>query len=1065
MKRYKMIAVLTIVALLAVMLSACKIIQNQKPVVTVKVNGTELQATETVYSTEVENEVTQATIEATTSAGEITGAGTFNLEEGDNEFVLTVNAYGAENKYTVKITRKLADVTLTEVKIGDSVISADADGVYRHTVENDVKTVTVTATPKTADATVEGDGEKTLAVGKNEITLTVKKGKANQTYKVEITRKAADLTVKSVKIGEILLTRNEAGAYVFTVENEVTEVTIAAEANNDKATVEGDGKKENLTIGDNLFNFTVSVENEKATYTVIVTRLKSSVKTIESVKVNGEIATYDAETKTYVANVVKNTANVEVLLTSDVSVSKLDKEIGKLSDGEHSYVITVTAQDGTTADYALILKVVLPEYGVSYVCNTEGALANEGYTYKYGEKQEINVSLNEAYTQSYKTLAVTYKVGDGEEKAVILNEEYGFTVSEEEATGNIVVDVKGVKINTYTVTYHRGGETVTETVNHGENAQNTAIIPNTETKEVPDGYTYLHDEKWVTEENGMEIANFENITKDIDVYYKDEVLVRSEVAYYKPMDGMITYYTIRQMNSFVRGDENGDVIFKVLVKSLATDGSQEEPGKTSFVIYGTATWNSANEQGVSVLDSELNKWFTVKASAADKKITIYRPDGTLAVEKTFESYAADTISLAIHADAAVAAINPEIPEISTVTYLDENGENLHVEKVIKGTAATYSYAKPNEDLGEGYTSIFTGKWTKEDGSDIDLAHVTENVTAKYAITENLIYVNVPKFDHNVYGYKSVMGLNKYVQPDANGILRFKVRAYNEQGTAFNIYEYINWFDGVKGCGQWVDGNDLGKTWYLVEFDSNTGVLKIYDGNGIADANHTVTFTRKEASEIGIVIGGTSVDIAAVNPDVVKAELYDTDKTTLLKTEYVVNGKVNYVHSFEPDAEGYIKTIDTWLPVEGSANKFYATGGMYKKTYSVTGSTNGDVVNAGSYIMKYISLNNGTIETYFTMSAGGMSLGVMEHTGWSQPLQTMNCIAGKTYKLVLNFDDTGKGTTATLFDENGNVFDGKENIDISKCTSSAFSFVVKTPVKTWEPLVYETEGSCEIAVRW
>lgn len=1059
MKRYKMIAVLTIVALLAVMLSACKIIQNQKPVVTVKVNGTELQATETVYSTEVENEVTQATIEATTSAGEITGAGTFNLEEGDNEFVLTVNAYGAENKYTVKITRKLADVTLTEVKIGDSVISADADGVYRHTVENDVKTVTVTATPKTADATVEGDGEKTLVVGKNEITLTVKKGKANQTYKVEITRKAADLTVKSVKIGETLLPRNEAGAYVFTVENEVTEVTIAAEANNDKATVEGDGKKENLTIGDNLFNFTVSVENEKATYTVIVTRLKSSVKTIESVKVNGETATYDTETKTYVANVVKNTANVEVLLTSDVSVSKLDKEIGKLSDGEHNYVITVTAQDGTTADYALILKVVLPEYGVSYVCNTEGALANEGYTYKYGEKQEINVSLNEAYTQSYKTLAVTYKVGDGEEKAVILNEEYGFIVSEEEATGNIVVDVKGVKINTYTVTYHRGGETATETVNHGENAQNTAIIPNPETKEVPDGYTYLHDEKWVTEENGMVIANFENITKDIDAYYKDEVLVRSEVAYYNPKN---SYKAVVTMNNFVSAETDGSITFKVLVKSTATDGQVEQEGKTSFTIYEKTRY-SAGEMGVSVAPDEIGKWFTVKANA--DMVSVYKPDGTLARQMKFNEYNAQTLSFVIHADAAVAAINPEIPEISMVTYLDENGENLHVEKVIKGTAATYSYAKPDEDLGEGYTSIFTGKWTKEDGSDIDLTHVTENVTAKYAITENLIYVNVPKFDHNVYGYKSVMGLNKYVQPDANGILRFKVRAYNEQGTAFNIYEYINWFDGVVGCGQWVDGNDLGKTWYLVEFDSNTGVLKIYDGNGIADANHTVTFTRKEASEIGIVIGGTSVDIAAVNPDVVKAEFYDTDKTTLLKTEYVVNGKVNYVHSFEPDAEGYIKTIDTWLPVEGSANKFYAASGMYKKTYSVTGSVNGDVVNDGSYIMKYISLNNGTIETYFTMNAGGMSLGVMEYTGWSQPLQTMNCIAGKTYKLVLNFDDTGKGTTATLFDENGNVFDGKENIDISKCTSSAFNFVVKTPVKTWEPLVYETEGSCEIAVRW
>ena len=96
------------------------------------------------------------------------------------------------------------------------------------------------------------------------------------------------------------------------------------------------------------------------------------------------------------------------------------------------------------------------------------------------------------------------------------------------------------------------------------------------------------------------------------------------------------------MNAYVAGGQNGDVIFKVLVKSLATDGTQEEAGKTSFVIYGTATWNNANELGVSVLESELNKWFTVKATAADKKVTVYNPDGAVVAEKTFEAYAADT---------------------------------------------------------------------------------------------------------------------------------------------------------------------------------------------------------------------------------------------------------------------------------------------------------------------------------------------------------------------------------------------------------------------------------------
>lgn len=949
MKRYKLIAVLLVVALVAVLCAACTV--TEQPQITVKVNGKEVKANGTVYAVEFDNDVTKAVIEATATVGEIDGTGTFDLKEGNNEFVLTLKANDSETKYTVKVTRKASekpvDVTLAEVKVGETVLTAAA-GKYSTTVGYEVSSVTVAATATDSAATVDGTGEKTLVVGKNEVTLTVKNGEATQTYTVEITREAAVLTLAEVKVGETTLTADGNGVYNHTVANtvsvvtiaatatksyatvegagektlalgentftltvkaddstteqytvkvtreaadltlkevkigdevltaqdrtytcnvanDVTEVTLSATANNGDATLQGAGTKQNLVVGENRFELVVSVGEEKATYTVVVNRAKSSVKTIASITVDGVAATYNAEKTTYTATVCKYTANVVITLDSTVASYALDEEIGTLAEGNNEFVITVTAEDGTTATYTLVLNVVLPMFNVSYIGNIDGAVTNESYTYKYGEKQAINITLAAAYRQSYKNLVVTCKVGDGEAKSVMLDDNYGFEVPAAEAIGNIVVEVKGIAINTYTVTYHRGGETTTETVEHGKDAQNAAITPNTETKDVLDGYTYMHDEKWVTEDGGMIVATLTNITADMDVYYKDEVLVRSEVAYYAPMGGAVTYYTIKQMNSYVAGLENGDVVFKVLIKSVATDGSSEEEGKTSFVIYGTAVWNSANEMGVSVMASELNKWFTVKASAADKKVTVYRPDGTVATEKTFEAYAADTISLAIHADAAVAAVNPTIPELCTVTYLDENGAQLHVEKVVKGTAATYAYSKPSEDLGDGYKRIYSGKWVAENGDDVDLSNISTNMIVKYTIAETLVYINVPKYDHNTDGYKSVMGLNKFVQPDENGVLRFKVRAYNETGTAFNIYEYINWYDGVLGCGQWVEGSDLGNTWYMVEFNTNTCVLKIYDGKGVTDSNHTVTFTRKEAREIGIVIGGTSVDIAAVNP--------------------------------------------------------------------------------------------------------------------------------------------------------------------------------------------------------
>ena len=1146
MKRYKLIAVLLVVALVAVLCAACTV--TEQPQITVKVNGKEVKANGTVYAVEFDNDVTKAVIEATTTVGNIDGAGTFDLKEGDNEFVLTLKANDAETKYTVKVTRKAAekpaDVTLAEVKVGETVLTATA-GKYATTVGYEVSSVTVAATATDSAATVEGAGEKTLVVGKNEVTLTVKNGTETQNYTVEITREAAVLTLAEVKIGETTLTADGNGVYNHTVANtvssvtiaatatksyatvegagektlnigentftltvkvddntkqqytvkvvreaadltlkevkigdevltaqdrtytcnvanEVTQVTISAVANNTAATVDGVGTKENLAVGENRFEVTVSVGEEQAKYTIIVNRAKSSVKTIAKISVDGADATYDQAAKTYTATVGKYTANVDIALTSSVSSYQTDEEIGTLAEGENEFVITVTAEDGTTETYSLVLNVVLPMFNVSYVGNIEGAVASEGYTYKYGDKQIINIVLAAPYTQSYQKLAVTYKVGDGEVKSVTLDENYGFEVSAAEAIGNIAVDVKGIEINTYTITYHRGGETTTEKVEYGKDAQNAAITPNTETKEVLDGYTYMHDEKWVTQDGGMIVANLTNITADADVYYKDEVLVRSEVAYYKPMGGAVTYYTIKQMNSYVAGLENGDVVFKVLIKSVATDGSTEEEGKTSFVIYGTAVWNPANEMGVSVMASELNKWFTVKASAADKKVTVYRPDGTVASEKTFEAYAADTISLAIHADAAVAAVNPVIPELCTVTYLDETGGQITTEKVVKGSAATYVYNKPSEDLGDGYTRIYNGTtWVNASGEPVDLTAVDGNVTVTYKFAEVLVYKNIAKYDEN-NGYKPIVSINKFIIADSNNIVRFKIRLNNASGTAFNIYESTGWTENV--IGQWVDGADLNTKWYLVEFDLNTGVCKIYD-DGVADAGHTKTFAIVDINKLSVVVGAGSVDVAAVNVEIVNMEFYDTDKTTLLHSELVVKGAISYVHKFEADSEGYVKTIDTWLPIDGAENKVYAAGGMYKKTYSVTGSTSGDVINAGSYIMKYIALNNGKMEMYFTMNAGGMSLSVMEHSGWSQPLQTMNCVAGKMYKLVLSFDDAGKGTTATLFDENGNVFDGKGNIDISACTTSAFSFVVKTPVKTWDPLVYETDGSCEIAVRW
>lgn len=894
-----------------------------------KAGDVTLVETDGKYVHSVGYEVGSLTLSATAkdSSATVEGTGEKTLTVGKNEFTVKVSKSGKTAEYAVEITRAAAVLDLTEVKIGDTVLTAGADGAYTLNVENSVKTITLSATAAKSYVEIEGLGEKTLAVGENTFTITVKAGDATKNYTVKVVRAAADLTLAEVKIGDTALTAGADGVYKHNVENEVTETTLSVRANNENATITGAGSK-TLNVGDNTFEIVVSVGEEKTKYTVVVNRAKSDVKTIEKITVNGTSVDYDEDENAYVITVNDKTATFAVTLTSKVASYVIDPEVGTLKEGDNEFEITVTAENGSEATYVLVIKLVLPTYSVTYAGNIGGAVTSETFTYKHGNAQTLNVTLDGKYTQSYNKITVTYKVGNGAEKTAVLDDNYGFTVPAEEAIGDIVVTVSGIEINVYTVTYHKGGATTTEKVKHGENATGYEITPNTESKEVLDGYVYTHDEKWVTEENGMTVASFENITEDIDVYYKDEILVSHDVKYYEPMGGAITYYTIRQMNAYVAGDQSGDVIFKVLVKSLATDG-QIEDGKTSFVIYGTATYNAANELGVPVSESELNKWFTVKATAADKKVTVYNPDGAVVAEKTFQSYAADTISLAMHADVKVAAVNPTVPEICSVTYLDENGDEIHSEKVFKGGAASeYDYSKPDEDLGNGYTKNYKNiRWLDSSYNIADLNNVNADISVKLAYDVYVIKNSVVATSN-----KKLTEINKFVSVGKDGKITFSVRI-NETGWAgFNIVAAGGYL-GISG------GVSASSVWYVVSIDTATGEITVAteDGaiKGLDKGNYNPVATT--VSDIYLKLTDGNFDLAALNPDIVNMEFYDTDKTTLLKTEWVIRGSVNYVHTFETDSEGYTRMVDTWAYVEGSENKVYAAKAVYVRNQTTTGS--------------------------------------------------------------------------------------------------------------------------------
>lgn len=1061
MKRCKLIAALLLVLLVAALCASCTPAKVEEPEVTVTVNGKEVTADGTVYAISFANDVTRAVVEATTTKGEIRGTGTFDLKEGENEFALTLTANGKETALTVKVMRaaaeKPADTSLSEVKAGDTVLSVTG-GKYTAVVEYETDKVNLTAAATDAAATVEGTGEKALNVGRNTFEIRVTCGKDSKTYTVEITRKAPDLSLAEVKVGDNLLTA-DGKLYIANVANDVTQVEIIATANNSAATVTGAGRKEGLVVGENRFDLTVSVGAETATYTVVVNRAGSSVKTVTSITVNGIAADYDADNTTYTVTIGKTTVDeVRVALTSEVSSYAFDEVIGTLSEGDNEFVFTVTAEDGTTAAYTLVIKVVLPMFRVSYLGNIEGAVANESYEYKYGTAQNITILLAAAYNKSYNHIIVTYTVGDGETKAVSLDGEYGFTVPADEAIGDIVVRVTGITLNTYTVTYHKDGVTTTETVEHGNAAQNAAITPDTSTKDVLDGYLYSHIENWVTEEGGMVTTDLSAVTADMDVYYKHEVIVRSEVAYYAPMGGAVTYYTIYEMNHYVAGDENGDVIFKVLIKSRATDGQAEPEDKTSFVIYGTATWNAANELGVAVHNSELNQWFTVKATAADKKVTVYRPDGSIAGEKVFESYAADTISLAIHADAAVAAVDPAVPDLCTVTYLDENGSELKKEKVIKGQSAAYAWSRSADDMGDGYAMEYRNvRWLDADGAVVALDNVASDITVRLTYDTYIIKNVTVKTDTNI------TAINRFAYVDENGIVSFRVRINNTGWAGFNVIAtggYVGISGGVAG----------GQT-YIISINTKTGVITITTEDGTPKTldmgNYNPTATS--LANIKIALSDGDLDFAVVNADVVKVEYYDTDKTTLLYSEWIAKGQITYVHTFDADEDGYVKTVDTWLPIDGNTEKVYAAGGMTTKSYATDSANegNGEIAfQLYNLIHKDAAVKDGKMEIYFTFKTAGYA-GFMSTSTWTQNLSSY-FEAGQTYKFVIEFNSENVGTVGTIYDQNGQPLSDKTNVDCSyiSLTDGHACILLKTMIVDWNtPPKYATSGAIDVSVRW
>ncbi|MTV50428.1 hypothetical protein GJ688_15805 [Heliobacillus mobilis] len=296
--------------------------------------------------------------------------------------------------YALTNNANLANLTLSSGTLTPAFSSTVTS--YNATVANNVASITVTPTAQDADATITVNGQAVasgtasqainLVVGQNTITVVVKSPdlSTTKTYTITVARQApvnvdlSNLTISNGTLTPGFTSGNT--SYTDTVTADVATVTVTPTAADATATLKVNGQTVtsgtasqaiSLAVGSNAITVTVTSPDGSTSkqYTVTVTRPASS---------NADLANLTASSGTvvppppgvsgtpYTDTVTADVASITVTPTAadpnatirvngQVVASGGTSQAINLSTGANSITIDVTAQDGTTKSYTLVV--------------------------------------------------------------------------------------------------------------------------------------------------------------------------------------------------------------------------------------------------------------------------------------------------------------------------------------------------------------------------------------------------------------------------------------------------------------------------------------------------------------------------------------------------------------------------------------------------------------------------------------------------------------------------------------------------------------------------------------
>ncbi len=357
------------------------------------------------YSTVVPSSVTSVDLSATATDSNASvlsgGLGIKELNIGNNDFNIVVTAGdGSITTYKVSVYRLNDDATLKSLDLTNNVNIGEFNSAtteYEASVPYATKNTVVSATTTDQNASIKsGTGSfeftncgttpntKEIIVNaencKEEYASVPNNACTTKTYTVTVNREnpSNNNYLSNLKVNGQTVTDFNKEKLEYTlddVKGDVSSIEVSATAEDTKASVVGTENK-SLSIGDNSIEVVVTAEDGSTKiYTIKVKKLSNDIALKSLTVTSNPMGTltpsfasttyaytynYDATVTSLNVTATTNNTNAKVGIidsdSSDIMTSTIGSAAKTFNSSTKNVKVTVTAEDGTTKDYTIVLS-------------------------------------------------------------------------------------------------------------------------------------------------------------------------------------------------------------------------------------------------------------------------------------------------------------------------------------------------------------------------------------------------------------------------------------------------------------------------------------------------------------------------------------------------------------------------------------------------------------------------------------------------------------------------------------------------------------------------------------